>query len=149
VKKFILDFLHRGLVACGIGPMVLAILYLILQESSSLQTLTVNEVCTGIFSLTLLAFLAGGMNALYQLERLPLMAAILIHGIVLYSGYLATFLLNDWLEWGAMPIGVFSAVFVVGYIVIWVIIYTIIKRNTTKLNECLKKKQQNGGSATP
>ena len=129
--------------------MVLAILYLILQESSSLQTLTVNEVCTGIFSLTLLAFLAGGMNALYQLERLPLMAAILIHGIVLYSGYLATFLLNDWLEWGAMPIGVFSAVFVVGYIVIWVIIYTIIKRNTTKLNECLKKKQQNGGSATP
>jgi len=89
------------------------------------------------------------MNALYQLERLPLMAAILIHGIVLYSGYLATFLLNDWLEWGAMPIGVFSAVFVVGYIVIWVIIYTIIKRNTTKLNECLKKKQQNGGSATP
>ena len=149
MKKFILDFLHRGLVACGIGPMVLAILYLILQESSSLQTLTVNEVCTGIFSLTLLAFLAGGMNALYQLERLPLMAAILIHGIVLYSGYLATFLLNDWLEWGAMPIGVFSAVFVVGYIVIWVIIYTIIKRNTTKLNECLKKKQQNGGSATP
>jgi len=31
----------------------------------------------------------------------------------------------------------------VGYIVIWAIIYSIIRRNTAKLNEMLKKKQQN------
>ena len=30
MRKFILDFLRRGLIACGFGPMVLAILYLIL-----------------------------------------------------------------------------------------------------------------------
>ena len=71
------------------------------------------------------------------------MVAILIHGGVLYVSYLGTYLLNDWLEWGVIPIVIFSAIFVVGYIVIWAIIYSIIKRNTKKLNEILKKQPEN------
>lgn len=146
MKKFVLDFLRRGSVACGFGPIVLAVLYLILRQSANLVTLTVNEVCIGIFSLTALAFIAGGMNAIYQIERLPLMVAILIHGGVLYISYLATYLLNDWLEWGWVPILVFTGIFVVGYLAIWAVIYSIIKKNTDKINAVLKKKQQNGES---
>ena len=142
MKKFVLDFLRRGLVACGFGPIVLAVLYLILQQSAAIETLTVNQVCIGIFSLTALAFIAGGMNAVYQIERLPLMVAVLIHGVVLYVSYLGTYLLNQWLDWGATPILVFSGIFVVGYLAIWAIIYSIIKRNTAKLNKMLKEKQQ-------
>ena len=70
MKKFVLEFFFRGLVACGFGPVVLAVLYLILQQSANLERLTVNEVCIGIFSLTALAFIAGGMNAVYKIERL-------------------------------------------------------------------------------
>lgn len=143
MKKFVLEFLRRGFAACGMGPIILAILYLILQQTASVDTLTVNQVCIGIFSITALAFIAGGMNAIYQIERLPLMVAILIHGGVLYISYLGTYLLNDWLVWGVMPIVVFSAIFVVGYVVIWAIIYSITKRSTEKLNEMLKQKQQN------
>ena len=142
MKKFVLEFLRRGLIASGIGPIVLAIVYLILQQTNAVETLSVNQVCIGIFSITALAFIAGGMNAIYQIERLPLMVAILIHGGILYISYLVTYLLNDWLDFGALPIIVFSAVFVVGYIVIWAIIYSIIKRNTDKLNKMLKQKQQ-------
>ena len=141
MKKVVLDFLHRGLVACGLGPMVLAVIFLILQRQSAVDTLTVNQVCLGIFSLTALAFVAGGMNVVYQIERLPLMVAILIHGVVLYISYLVTYLLNDWLEWGIMPILIFTGIFVFGYLVIWVIIYPTIKRDTDRLNEMLKKKQ--------
>ena len=143
MKRFIWDFLRRGFIACGIGPIILAIIYLILQQSAHVHTLTVNEICIGIFSLTALAFIAGGMNAIYQSERLPLMIAILIHGSVLYISYLITYLLNDWLERGAIPMIVFSAIFVAGFIVIWAIIYLIIRRNTARINEILKKKQQN------
>lgn len=142
MKKFALEFLHRGLVACGIGPLVLVIIYLILQRSAAVETLTVSEVCIGIVSLAVLAFIAGGMNAIYQIERVPLMIAILIHGCVLYVSYLGTYLVNDWLDLGVIPIIVFSAIFLVGYIVIWAIIYCIIKRNTAKLNESLRRKQQ-------
>ena len=142
MKKFVLEFLRRGLIAAGIGPIVLAIVYLILQQTAAVETLSINQVCIGIFSITALAFIAGGMNAIYQIERLPLMVAILIHCGVLYIGYLGTYLLNDWLDFGVMPIVVFSAIFVVGYIVIWAIIYSIIKRRAAKLNKMLKQQQQ-------
>ena len=143
MKMYVLEFFRRGLIACGLGPIVLAIFYLILQHEAVVETLTVNQVCLGIFSLSALSFIAGGMNVIYQIERLPLMVAILIHGGVLYISYLGTYLLNDWLEWGRTPILVFSGIFVFGYLAIWAIIYSIIKRNTEKLNIMLKQKQQN------
>ncbi len=141
MKKIVSEFFRRGLIASGFGPVVLAILYLILQQKTGLENLTVTEVCLGIFSLSLLAFIAGGMNVVYKIERLPLMSAILIHGGVLYITYLATYLINNWLEWSKTPILVFSAIFIFSYFVIWSIIYLIIRRNTEKVNEVLKKKQ--------
>ena len=142
MKRYIYDFLRRGLTACGLGPLVLAVFYLILQQQGLIQTLTVDQVCRGIFSLSALAFIAGGMNVVYQIERLPLMAAISIHGGALYVSYLATYLVNDWLEWGVAPILVFTGIFAVGYLAIWAIICSVIKRNTNKINAVLKKKQQ-------
>ena len=142
MKKFMLEFIRRGLVACGFGPIVLAVVYLVLREHAGVQMLPVSQVCVGIFSLFFLAFIAGGMNAIYQFERLPLMLAILIHGGALYISYLATYLINDWLERGIIPVVVFTAIFVIGYLVIWAVIYSIVKRNTKKVNEALKQKQR-------
>ena len=141
MKRHILDFMRRGLAACGFGPIVLAVLYLILQQQGIMENLTVNEVCIGIFSLFALAFIAGGMNFIYRIEQLPLMVAILIHGGILYISYLGTYLLNGWLEWGGIPILVFTGIFVVGYLVIWAVIYSIIKKNTDRINEVLKKQK--------
>ena len=142
MKKYILEFIRRGMFACGFGPMILAVVYLILQSQAAVGILTVNQVCVGIFSLSVLAFIAGGMNVVYQMERLPLMVAILIHGVVLYVSYLGTYLLNGWLKLGAAPILVFTAAFVLGYLAIWVIIYSIIKRRTKRLNDILREKHQ-------
>ena len=141
MKKNVAEFFHRGLIACGFGPVVLAIVYLVLKNQSGVETLTVNEVCMGIFSISALAFIAGGMNVLYQIEKLPLMPAILIHGVVLYLSYLATYLINGWLKTGSTPIMVFTAVFVIGYLAIWAVIYSATKRKTAKVNEVLKEKQ--------
>ena len=149
MKMIIAECFRRGFVACGLGPIVLAIFYLIMQQQGFIQTLTVNQVCIGIFSLTALAFVAGGMNAIYQVERLPLMVAVSVHGCVLYISYLITYLLNDWLERGITPILVFSGIFILGYLVIWAIIYFIIRHNTAKVNEMLKEKQQGAGKAHP
>ena len=141
MKKHLSEFIRRGLTACGLGPIILVILYQILQQQQLLQTLTVNQVCLAILSLTLLAFIAGGMNAIYQIDRLPLAIAVLIHGSVLYVSYLATYLLNGWLELGTTPVLVFSAIFLLGYLAIWAGIYFITKRRTAHLNQQLKQKQ--------
>ena len=140
MKRYAMEFIRRGLVACGLGPLVLAVIYLILDRQGLVQTLDAAQVSVGIFSLTALAFLAGGMNVIYQLERLPLMAAVTIHGGVLYIGYLAAYLVNGWLEWGRGPILVFTAIFVIGYLLIWAVIYAILRRRTRRLNQLLKER---------
>ena len=141
MKKYIGAFLHRGLTACGFGPVVLAILYLVLHHCGAIDTLTVDQVCIGIFSVSALAFVAGGMNIIYQIERLPLMVAILIHGGVLYISYLITYLLNDWLKLGVTPVLIFSGIFILGYVLIWAIIYTVTKRNASRLNQMLNQQR--------
>lgn len=140
MKNYVKGFFFRGFVAGGFGPLVLAILYMILQKNGVVQTLTVNEVSKGIVSLYILAFIAGGMNVIYQIEHLPLMTAILIHGGVLYVSYLCTYLFNGWLEKGITPILVFSGIFILGYVIVWVIIYSVNKKRTDKLNQMLDKK---------
>ena len=62
MKKIILEFIRRGLTACGFGPIVLAVLYLILQRQGVLHSLTVEQVCLGIVSLWMLAFVAMHSN---------------------------------------------------------------------------------------
>ena len=143
MKKNVLEFFRRGLIACGFGPIVLAIFYLILQHQCAVETLTVNQVCLGIFSLSALAFIAGGMNVIYQIERLPLMVAILIHGGVLYIIYLVVYLINGWLKSGVTPFLVFSGIFIIGYMAVWAVIYSITKKRTERINEKLKQKQLN------
>ena len=142
MKKIILEFLRRGLAVCGLGPLVLAMLYLILSNQGVIETLTVEQVSLGILSLTALAFVAGGMNVVYQIERLPLMAAIFLHGGVLYGSYLLTYLVNGWLEWGVTSILAFSGIFGLGYLVIWMVIYTVTRRRTARINEMLKQNQE-------
>ena len=146
MKKFISEFLRRGVWSASIGPLFLAVLYLILYNNGAVEALSVKEVSVGIFSLTFLAFAAGGLNAIYQIENLPLMVAILIHGVILYPCYLATYLLNGWLDLGMIPVLVFTAIFIIGYFVIWSVIYLIIKKKTDSLNKMLKKKQESENS---
>ena len=141
MKRFWREFLRRGMTAMGLGPLVLAVLYLI-QQPGGQTALTANQVCLGIFSLSALAFVAGGMNSIYQIERLPLMVAVLIHGGVLYVTYLATYLLNNWLVWDRISVLAFSAIFGIGYLGIWAVIYSIIRRKTENLNRILRQKQQ-------
>ena len=142
MKRFLSDFLLRGLVATGFGPIVMAIVYLFLQKYAGVESLTVNQMFTGIFSLSLLAFMVGGMNTIYKIERLPLMWAILIHGAALYLCYLVTYLVNDWLDIGTTPILIFTGIFIVGYIVIWVVLYSVNSSKIKRINEMLRQKRE-------
>ena len=84
MKKHIKDFVIRGLVCAAGGPLVLAVIYGYMSFNTDI-VLTPGEVSLGIISATVMAFIAGGINVVYHLERLPLIFAILIHGCVLYT----------------------------------------------------------------
>lgn len=138
MKKFAKEFLLRGLLAAGGGPVVLAVVYGILGATGTVGSFSPREVCLGILTVTLLAFIAAGMTAIYQQEQLPLASAILIHGAGLYTAYILIYLINGWLKQQLIPILIFTGVFIAGYAVIWGIIYAITKSKTQQLNRKLR-----------
>lgn len=136
MKKYVLEFVKRGLMAAAGGPLVMAVVYYFLGVNGVVTTLTPNEVCLGIVSVTVMAFVIAGINVIYTVESLPLPMAILIHAGVLYLDYLLVYLLNSWLPRAA--IGMFTVIFVAGYVLVWLVIYLCIRHNTKKLSEKMK-----------
>ena len=39
-----------------------------MAQAAGIDTYSIDQVCVGIISLSVLAFIAGGMNAIYQIE---------------------------------------------------------------------------------
>ena len=138
MKKFLKEFLFRGLICAAGGPLVLAVIYGILGAAGAAETIPATEVSMGIVTITLLAFIAAGMTAIYQVERLPIATMILLHGGALYIAYILTYLMNGWLQNSPIPILIFTGIFLVGYALIWLIIYCIEKAKADKLNKLLK-----------
>ena len=137
MRRFLLEFLKRGLMAAAGGPMVLAIVYGILGATGVATNLSPKEVCLGILTVTLMAFIAAGITAIYQTDRLPLISSIVIHGGVLYLDYLVMYLLNSWIQRSFTAICVFSGIFIAGFALIWVIIYFVTKHKTERINQNL------------
>ena len=135
MRAYVKEFCHRGLLAAAGGPVVLAIVYGFLGKCGVVQSLNTGEVCTGVLSVTLMAFIAAGITSIYTLEQLPLPMAILLHSGVLYLDYLMMYLLNSWIPKGG--IGIFSVVFVAGFALIWLCIYLSIRKKTARINRQL------------
>lgn len=139
MKKYVLEFVKRGLMAASGGPLILAIIYGVLEATKTVTVLTSGEACMGIVSITVMAFIAAGITMIYQVESLPLPMAILIHGGVLYLDYLMIYLLNSWLPGNA--VGIFTIIFFAGFALVWLVIYLCIRKKTQRLNEKMKARQ--------
>ena len=138
MNKHVKEFLLRGLTCAAGGPLVLAIIYAILGAQGVATSLAPAEVSTAIISVTVMAFIAAGITMVYQIEQLPLLCAVLIHGGVLYADYLLMYILNSWLPRNWQALGIFTAIFAAGYALIWLVIYLTIRAKTERINKKLK-----------
>lgn len=138
MKSFFKEFFKRGFISAWGGPFILAMIYYIVGKTENIENIPINEVSLGILSITLMAFIAGGITAIYKSEKLPLASSIMIHAAVLYLDYLIMYLLNDWIP--RSEIGLFTAIFAAGFAIIWVIIYFFSKRKIDSLNKLCKEK---------
>lgn len=143
MKKHLLEFGQRGLMVAAGGPVVLAVIYGILGAAGVVETLTPMEVCKGILTITVLAFLAAGITMIYTVEQLPLISAILTHAGVLYLAYLIVYLVNEWMPRNWTAFGIFTAIFVVGYAIIWLCVYFATKAKTDRINRKLCGENEN------
>ena len=142
MKKFIVEFIKRGLMAASGGPIILAIIYFILEKTHVVSEIPASEVSLGIITLSILAFVLAGISAIYQVEKLSVFTMALIHGIVIYALYVTIYLINGWLAAQIVPFLIFTGIFIAGYALVWAIVYISIRISTKKLNSKLKNKTE-------
>lgn len=135
MKQYAAEFMKRGLMASAGGPVVVVIVYKILKECGVMSVMPVDEVFLGVLTSVLLAFVAGGVSVVYQIEKLPILLATLIHLAVLFADYLIIYFVNGWIDTGKILL--FTGIFVVGYAVIWLIVMAGVKAKVKKLNQKL------------
>ena len=139
MKGIVREFLKRGMLFAWGGPAVVAFVWLCLNRSGELTALSVGEAVLGIYSSTVLAFVAAGITVVYQMEQLPKPIAGVIHMAVLYADYLVVYLLNGWIK--PQVVAVFSLIFILGFGTIWGAVYLTARRNVSKMNRCVQKGQ--------
>lgn len=137
MKKTVKAFFTRGLLCMGFGPIVYSIVMLVLYLCYVETTLNILTLFKGIISTSIMALIIAGSSVIWQIDKIGIAFQILIHGLCLYLCYLITYILNDWLK--KEGIIIFSIVFILGYLIIWLIIYLIERRKTKKLNALIRK----------
>ena len=132
------DFFFRGLMFGGFGPVIAGIVYLILHLTLQDLTLTGLQVFTVIVSTYLLAFVHAGASVFNQIESWPLAKSTLCHFGLLYIAYVLCYVINSWIPFEPLVLGIFTAIFAVGYAVIWLAVYVSIRVTVKRLNRSLR-----------
>ena len=132
------DFFLRGLLFGGFGPIIAGIVYLILHFTLKDLTLTGLQVFTVIVSTYLLAFIHAGASVFNQIESWPIAKSTLCHFGLLYIAYVLCYIINSWIPFEPLVLGIFTAIFAVGYAVIWLAVYVSIRVTVKQLNRSLQ-----------
>lgn len=136
-NSYVKSFLHRGLLFSGFGPIVAGIVYAILQQTIEGFSLTGTQVFLAILSMYCLAFLQAGASVFNQIGEWPLTKALFCHFFTLYLAYVLCYLLNTWIPFEPMVVLIFTGIFVIAYFVVWITVYTIVKKTSKHLNQKL------------
>lgn len=137
MNKYVREFFHRGLLFSGLGPIIAGIVYLILSYTLENFSLTGPQVFIAIISTYLLAFIQAGASVFNQIENWPLPKSMLFHFSVIYVAYILCYLINSWIPFDAKVIIIFTAIFVVTYLLIWLIVYFLVKATCKEFNKKL------------
>ncbi|MBQ7381220.1 MAG: DUF3021 domain-containing protein [Clostridia bacterium] len=139
MNEYLKKFLHRGLMFGGFGPIIAGIVYATLGATLADFSLGGKEILLAIISTYLLAFLQAGASVFNQIEHWSTARSTLVHFLTLYAAYVGCYLANTWIPFEPMVIVIFSAIFLVGYFVIWLSVYLAVKATERRLNAKIKR----------
>lgn len=134
MNKYFKTFLHRGLIFGGFGPIILGIIYAILQNSVEDFSLNGTQTLIAIISIYLLAFVQAGASVFNQIESFSIPKSLLCHLSLLYVAYVTCYLINNWIPFSFGVILIFTAIFLIVYFVVWLTVFITIKTVSRKLN---------------
>ena len=137
-NRYVLQFLRRGAVFGGFGPIIMGVVYVILSHSIEDFSLTGTEVLLAVLSTYLLAFLQAGASVFNQIEHWPLSKSLFFHFFTIYIAYVLCYVVNSWIPFEPLVIGIFTIAFVLTYLVIYLTVVLTVKAIGKRFNAQLK-----------
>lgn len=138
MNRYIKSFLHRGLIFAGFGPIILGIVYAVLQKTVTDFSLNGVQILIAIVSIYLLAFVQAGASVFNQIESFSIPKSLFCHLSVLYLAYTSCYLINSWIPFDPNFLLVFTAIFLIVYFSVWITVFVAVKITSRKLNAKLK-----------
>ena len=138
MNKYVKEFLHRGLMFGGFGPIIFGIIIFIVSKTTENFILEAGEVFIGIVSIYLLAFVHAGASVFNQIEHWPIGKSLLCHLSTLYVAYSLCYVINTWIPFEPKMLLLFTAIFMIIYFVVWCVVYFTIKATSKNFNAKLK-----------
>ena len=122
----------------GFGPIILGIIYAILQKTTADFSLDGTQVLIAIVSIYLLAFVQAGASVFNQIDSFSIPKSLFCHLSILYLAYVFCYLINSWIPFSANVILIFTAIFLIIYFVVWITVFLSIKVISRRLNAKLR-----------
>ena len=138
MNKYVKEFLHRGLMFGGFGPIIAAIIYLAVSYTDAEFFLMAKDYFTATVSVYILAFVHAGASVFNQVEHWSFPKSMFCHFSMLYVAYSICYIINSWIPFEPKVLLIFTAVFVGIYFAVWGIVYVAVRGTSRKLNEKLR-----------
>ena len=135
MNKYVKDYLQRGIVFGGLGPIITGLVFWILQLAGVQVVLIGTEIFIAFLSTYVLAFVQAGSSVFNQVEGWPIAKSLAIHFACLYVVYVACYLVNRWIPFAWEVIAIFTGIFIAAYLVVWLTVYLIVRNVSKKLNK--------------
>lgn len=137
MNKYVKEFLHRGLIFGGFGPIVVGIVFTVLQYTAEGFSLGGTQVLLAIISTYLLAFVQAGVTVFNQIEHWSTVKSLLCHFGSLYAAYSVCYVANSWIPFDPMVLVIFTLIFAVMFFAIWTTVYLSVRAVSKKFNKKL------------
>lgn len=138
MNRYLKDFLHRGLIFGGFGPIVVAIVFMCISLADRGFSLTASQILLATVSSYLLAFVQAGVTVFNQIEHWSTVKSLLCHFVTLFAAYSVCYVVNSWIPFEPMVLVIFSVIFTVLFFVIWTIVYLSVRATSKRFNSQLK-----------
>lgn len=135
MRKYIIEFVKRGLFFGSFGPVITGIVFWIIDCTVGGLVLSGSEVLLAIVSTYVLAFVQAGASIFNQIENWPLAKSLLCHMGAIYLVYVLCYILNSWIPFEPVVILIFTAVFAATYFTIWFTVYFIVRATERRFNK--------------
>ena len=137
MNYYVKEFLKRGLMFSGLGPIVAGIVYLCIENSGTELNLSGSTMLLAIITTYIIAFVHAGSSVFNIVESWSRVKGLLFQLISIYIVYTIGYLLNSWLPLKIEVIIIYTVIFVLAFLTVWLTIFFITKSVTKKLNDKL------------